>query len=156
MIAIRKYKKGDESDLSTIICRCLYEVNSIHYSEKVITEIVNRFTPENIKSLSKEREIFVAELDGKAVGTASLDKDNRPDQSGYVCLTVFVLPDFHGKGIGKKLVSEIEDIVKNKGKNSLQIPSSHSAFEFYQKLGYELLPGTQRDPNDVSWVIKSL
>jgi GNAT superfamily N-acetyltransferase len=135
-LRIREFQPGDATALSTIICRCLREVNSVDYSSAVIEELAKSFTPEKIARFPEERSVFVAEFGGTAIGTASLARDNRTTEEKYVCLTVFVLPDHQGTGVGKALMKTVECAARGKGADNLQVPSSITALPFYTKLGY--------------------
>lgn len=136
-INIRPFKDSDAVEISSIVCRNLREINSKDYSSEKIENFVNYFTPDKIIQYSLQREMFVAEVNGKLVGTASLAKDNRTDDEKYICLTVFVLPEKHGLGIGKKLMEQVEETARNKDAKILHVPASRSALQFYRKQGYK-------------------
>jgi len=50
---------------------------------------------------------------------------------------MFVNPKHHKKGIGRKLIENIEEIAKSKGRRKLKVGSTIFAEKFYQKLGYK-------------------
>lgn len=126
---VRKFKKEDARKVSNLIRKCLSEVNSKNYSKKVIEFMCNHFTPTKLIQNSKERNVFVAVENKKILGTASLTDD--------VILTVFVNPNFHGKGIGSKLMDTVEDLAKKNGYKTVKLPSSLTSFEFYKRRGYK-------------------
>jgi GNAT superfamily N-acetyltransferase len=140
-VGIRPFRAGDEAALSTIVCRCLREVNSADYPSEVVERLAESFTPEKIALFPKGRDVFVAESGGTVVGTASLARDNRTKEEKYVCLTVFVLPERHGTGVGSALMARVERAAQDKGAVSLEVPSSITAAPFYTKLGYTPVSG---------------
>ena len=156
-IRIRHFRAGDEAATSIIICRCLREVNSADYPPDVIEGLAASFTPEKVARFPEGRETFVAESGGAVVGTASLARDNSTPEEKYVCLTVFVLPEYHGRGVGKALISRVEQAARDKGATCLQVPSSVTALSFYAKLGYVPVSSSKPDPNEHwIWMTKSL
>lgn len=126
---IRKFKKEDAIKVSNIIRRCFREVNSKDYSKKVITNLCNFFTPSLLIKNLEDRTIFVAVENDKIIGTASL-KEN-------IVMTVFINPDIHSKGVGSKLMDEVEGLAKENGYKSVIVPSGLTSFEFYKKRGYK-------------------
>jgi len=73
--------------------------------------------------LSDDGTVFVATVDGRVVGTASLD--------GAVVRTVFVAPDVQGHGVGKLLMAEIERAARERKLSVLTVPASITAESFY-------------------------
>ena len=128
-IIIRKFKNTDSSKVCEIIKKNLIEVNSKDYPEEIINYMCNLYIPEYIIEKSKNRHIYVAELNGEIVGTASFE-DN-------VIYTVFVNTNYHKRGIGSKLISFIEEAAKKDSINLIQIPSSLTSLNFYYSLGYK-------------------
>ena len=101
--------------------------------------------------------MFVAEADRAVVGTASLARDNRTAEEKYVCLTVFVLPECHRSGVGKRLMARVEETARGRGARALQVPASVTALPFYRKLGYTEIPTPEPNPKEfVIWMSKSL
>ena len=52
---------------------------------------------------------------------------------------VVVLPDYRGKGLGKKVIDEAEEWIKELGYKEIIIDSRVEAVKFYEKLGYNLV-----------------
>jgi N-acetylglutamate synthase-like GNAT family acetyltransferase len=72
--------------------------------------------------------VFVAEMDNRVVGTASLD--------GQALRTMFVLPDVQGRGIGRLLVQRIERVARERQLAILTVPATVTAEAFYARLGF--------------------
>ena|SRR3989344_4907192 len=125
---IRKLRKEDAIEVSNIIRRCLREVNSKDYPKKAITSLCDFFTPDLIIKNMSDRTMYVAVENDKVVGTASLKGDK--------VFTVFVNPDYHGRGIGSKLMDKVEELAKDKKYKILKVPSGHSSVKFYKHRGY--------------------
>lgn len=127
-IIIRQFKSTDSLELCAIIKRNLVEVNSKDYPSDIINSMCDLYTPNHIIQMAKERNIYVAELNGNIIGTASLDKN-------IIC-TVFVNTDYHRHGVGRKLISFIEDSANKNSVKTIQIHSSLTSLNFYYALGY--------------------
>jgi GNAT superfamily N-acetyltransferase len=156
-IDIRHFRDGDAGDISTIICRNLREVNARDYPPDVIEDLATQFSPEKIIVLSRQREMFVAEVDGRLAGTAALARDDRTSEERYVCLTVFVLPEHHGSGIGSRPMDRVETLAQKKGAGVLHVPASITALPFYRKRGYVEVTTAQPNANESwVWMTKSL
>lgn len=128
-IIIRKFKSIDSIKLCEIIKRNLIEINSKDYPKEVINYMCNLYIPEYMIEKVKKRDIYVAELNGKLIGTASLENN--------IIYGVFVDVDYHRRGVGKKLISIIEDKAKANSVNLIQVPSSITSQNFYYAFGYK-------------------
>ena len=128
-ITIRKFKSADSSVVCEIIKRNLIEINSKDYPEDIIKDMCKLYIPEYMIRIAKQRHINVAELNGIIIGTASLDKNE-------IC-TVFVDVDYHKCGVGRKLMSSMEDVAKKNSVNIIQLHSSLTSLNFYYALGYK-------------------
>ena len=116
-------------EVSELIRKTLIEVNSKFYPKSVIEYLCNEFSPKFLIQLSKEREFFLAVEKSKIIGTITIIND-------YLG-TLFVNPDYHGKGIGTKLMEKIENLAKERKIQKLKLKSSINAVDFYEKLGYK-------------------
>ena len=128
LIDIRKFKENDALKSSNLIRKTLIEINSKHYPDSVINYLVSEFSPEFMLKLSNERDFFVAAINNRIVGTATLLND-------YIG-TVFVDPEVQGRGIGSKLMETLENLAIQRKVKALKLHSSISAINFYEKLGY--------------------
>ncbi len=72
--------------------------------------------------------MFVAVVEESIVGTAGLD--------GEVVRTVFILPEYQGRGIGRALMAKVEVAAMANRVAILTVPSSITAEPFYAKLGF--------------------
>jgi len=53
-----------------------------------------------------------------------------------VLLSVFVLPELHGNGIGTQIINALENDEYFKRAKRVEVPSSITAYDFYRKFGY--------------------
>jgi len=125
---IRAATNADAEAISGVIIAALREVNAKDYSPDIINRVADSFSPAAVRKLLDNRTVFVAIDGGSIVGTASLD--------GAVVRTVFVSPSAQRRGIGARLMAEIEQTAIACGITILSVPSSITAQGFYEKLGF--------------------
>jgi GNAT superfamily N-acetyltransferase len=156
-VNIRLFNDVEAEEVSTIICRNLNEVNSKDYPPKIIEHLVSTFKPESILELAHHRELYVAEVDGVVVGTVSYALDTSTPEENHICFTMFVIPEFHGKGIGKMLMSFVEELASERGGKILRLPANTTALNFYKKLGYAADPTIEyNEEAGITWMYKGL
>ncbi len=147
MLKIVEYKERYLEQISNLIIQDLLTVNSNDYGIERVKKMAEDFTVEKLQnSLSKRKKVFVALIDDNVVGTAGIDKSWNSDDE-YWILTVFVKPENHGQGIGKKLIEKVEEYATTLPVKKLIIPASITAHEFYYKLGYKYKDG-KKELND--------
>lgn len=125
---IRPAQAGDAAGISRVIIRALRETNAKDYTPDIIARVELSFSPAAVERLIDQREVFVAEMDNRVVGTASLD--------GQALRTMFVLPDVQGRGIGRLLVQRIERVARERQLAILTVPATVTAEAFYARLGF--------------------
>ncbi|MEP2653175.1 MAG: GNAT family N-acetyltransferase [Paraglaciecola sp.] len=98
---------------------------------------------ETIKSFFKPDNhfILVAEAEGKVLGHVTLILNTKQREKHSASLAIAVHPDFHGKGIGKKLIEAAINQADN-WLNLLRIElevytDNQTACKLYKKLGFE-------------------
>ncbi|MFF5174832.1 GNAT family N-acetyltransferase [Micromonospora sp. NPDC000089] len=127
-VVIRGFLPEDGEALSALVVRCLREVNSRDYPAELIERMCAHFTADRFRELAGERRIYVAERDGRPVGTVSRD--------GNKVYTMFVDPDAHGRGIGRLLMRHVEEAARAEGHEFMETGASLTGHGFYQRLGY--------------------
>lgn len=97
-------------------------------------------------SIPNSRFITVGKYDGKTISMARAVGDG-----GYHLLIVDVIvhPDFQGQGIGKEMLSQLMNFVKNgyveKGETTMvSLLSAKGKEPFYEKLGFMKRPNDER------------
>jgi N-acetylglutamate synthase-like GNAT family acetyltransferase len=125
---IRPAQAGDAADISRVIIRALRETNAKDYTPNIIARVELSFSSAAVERLIDQRDVFVAEMDNRVVGTASLD--------GQALRTMFVLPNVQGRGIGRLLVQRIERVARERQLAILTVPATVTAEAFYARLGF--------------------
>ncbi|GMO25618.1 GNAT family N-acetyltransferase [Bradyrhizobium sp. TM233] len=125
---IRPAREDDADGISGVILRALRETNAKDYTNEIIERVERGFSPDAVRQLIGKRSVFVAAIGSRVVGTASLD--------GSVVRTVFVAPDVQARGIGKRLMAEVERAARERNIPALTVPSSVTAEIFYARLGF--------------------
>jgi len=74
-------------------------------------------------------ETLVAELDGDIAGFASLKDDGLIDM-------IYVHPHYAGRGVGRRLVAELEALAAARGTMALSVEASDTARGLFEHLGY--------------------
>jgi len=124
---IRLFEEKDAEEVVNLTIRCFKEINSLVYPPEVIEFMISRHNPERIISKAKKTTCLVFEDDCKVIGTVSLDKN-------YI-FSLYVNPDYQGKGIGKQLMKSAEDIIF-KEYNNITLNASLNSLIFYEAIGY--------------------
>ena len=116
-IIIREFDKRDAETVSRLIRNNLTFVNSRDYEPTVINYMCRLFTPDYLCEISATRTMFVAEENGKVVGTVGLEGDE-------VC-ALYVDPDVHGRRVGERLLQRIEDFALSCHVHLLHLSAPH-------------------------------
>ena len=127
-VEITPANEAHAEGISKVICDALLQVNAKDYPPKEIDRLVDNFSTFRILDLLKHRLTFVALLEREIVGTGALQDDE--------IKSVFVSPDLHGMGIGRALMSVLENAASEQGRQLLTVSSSLSAVRFYASMGY--------------------
>jgi len=129
-VDIRRATAGDAEAVYEIVLRALRETNARDYPASVIDRVVLTL-PKGVVSKLEEWQAYVAVVDGRVVGTVSLN--------GKTVRAVFVHPDYQGRGIGAKLMDVVENAAKLQSERTLGVQSSITAQEFYAKRGFKIV-----------------
>lgn len=142
-ILIRRFLSTDAVKVSALIIRTLREVNIKDYSAEYIENDVRVFTPEFIIERSAWQHMYIAEDSEKIIGCGAIGPYwGKEDESSL--FTVFVLPEYQNMGIGRKIISALENDEFFLRAKRIEIPSSITACEFYRKMGYDFKNGCDR------------
>ena len=126
MAVIRSAQKQDFKFLSKI-----FSLNVPKYfDKKELNDFKKYFNSKNLESY------FIIESQGKVVGGGGYAYENM--KTARICW-LFIDPNYHGFGFGKKLVNYCIKILKNNRKlNVIEVETSNLTYKFYEKLNFKI------------------
>jgi len=93
-----------------------------------------------VQQMNAGHQFFVFELENEPIGFLGVEKKYLGTNSLRIH-KIYVLPEIHGKGIGKKLIDFAEKLaVKNNCSTlNLNVNRFNNAVDFYKRLGFEVV-----------------
>ena len=126
MAVIRTAQKQDFKFLSKI-----FSLNVPKYfDKKELNDFKKYFNSKNLESY------FIIESQGKVVGGGGYAYENM--KTARICW-LFIDPNYHGFGFGKKLVNYCIKILNNNRRlNVIEVETSNLTYKFYEKLNFKI------------------
>ena len=132
---VRKFVNSDADEVSALIIRTLRTTNIKDYSEEFIENDVKNFTPEGVLQRASWTHFYVICDGNTIVGCGAIGPYwGKEDESSL--FNIFVLPEYQGKGVGRKIIETLEQDEFFLRAKRVEIPASITACDFYRKLGY--------------------
>lgn len=133
---IRKFAEADAKEVSDLIIRTLMISNTKDYPAEMMAELTRRMQPEDILERARRTHFYVAEENNVILGCGAIGPYwDKTDESSL--FTIFVLPEYQGRGIGRRIVETLEKDEYALRAKRIEIPASITGLEFYKKLGYD-------------------
>lgn len=133
---IRRFISEDADEISKLIGRNFLEVNSKDYPIEEMKEKALAFSPEKIKDRAGKGHTYVVCDNDVVIGTGTIS-DYWGSKTESIILTIFVLPEYHGKGIGRKIIEALENDELFLRADRIEVCASITACGFYEKCGYK-------------------
>ena len=131
LMTIRRFTNDDAAAVSQLIVENLKTVNIRDYSQELMDALAKYKSPQNLQELASECDAFVAVEAGKILGVAMLYGDR--------IANMFVRTQSQSSGIGRSLITYIEELAKSREIPRLSVDSSITALGFYIKCGYRII-----------------
>lgn len=132
---IRRFQPEDAEEVSALIARTLRTVNRKDYSEEYIEANVLSHSADVLIERAKHGHMYVVCDASQIIGCGAI--------AGYwgsitesILLTVFVLPEYQGRKIGRLIMRTLEQDEFFLRAERIEIPASITAVGFYKKMGY--------------------
>ena len=132
---IRRFLEEDADDTAQVIATTLKISNSRDYSADNIDANIISHSPDVLNERAKGAHMYVVCDNERIVGCGAIT-DYWGSKTESILLTIFVLPEYQNKGIGRKIIEILElDEFFLRAKR-VEVPASITAYEFYKKMGY--------------------
>lgn len=137
---IRKFQKSDAEAVSNLLAVTLRTTNIKDYSLEYIESQIKAHQPQKILERARWTHFYVVCDNEKIIGCGAIGPYwGKLDESSL--FTIFVLPEYQGIGIGRKIVQTLEQDEFFLRAKRIEIPASITATPFYRKMGYDYKNG---------------
>lgn len=137
---IRKFQNKDAEEVSALITTTLRTTNIKDYSSDYIENDVKVLQPQNILERAGWTHFYVVCDNDKIIGCGAIGPYwNKEDECSF--FTIFVLPEYQGKGVGRRIIQTLEQDESFLRAKRIEIPASITGVSFYRKMGYDYKNG---------------
>lgn len=137
---IRRFRKEDAEAVSALVIKTLRISNVKDYTPELMEEVVKSQQPQNVLERAGWTHFYVAEENGELIGCGAIGPYwGKTDESSL--FTIFVLPEWQGKGIGRRIIETLEQDEFFLRAKRTEIPASITAVDFYRRMGYDYKNG---------------
>lgn len=137
---IRRFRPEDAAETAQMVAVTLRISNARDYPPEYIEYNIRSHSPEVLLRRAEEGHMYVA-CDGlKIVGCGAI-APYWGSETESILLTIFVLPEYQGKGVGKAIIHTLEQDEYYLRAARVEIPASITGVEFYKRMGYEYKNG---------------
>lgn len=144
---IRRFRNEDAVELANVIAHTLRTTNIKDYSLEYIENDISFFTAEKLIERSNWTNLYVVCENDSIIGCGAIGSYwGKEDESSL--FTVFVLPEYQRKGIGRKIIETLEQDEYFLKAKRIEIPASITATPFYLKMGYTYKNGVTEPDKD--------
>ena len=146
IITVRPYQTEDVLAVILLAKRNLLEVNIKGYTKELMEKFASMYTEDYMNLLSTKGHSYVVLVDGELAGCGTVMPFWDKEQEECVLLSIYVLPECHGKGIGSYIMAALESDEYYKRSNRIEIPATITACKFYERFGYSYKDG-KKEPD---------
>ena len=136
MVSLEIIKENEFEETHNMIARSCRASFPAFYPQGSIDYVIESLAPEKIKSRASLTHFYVVKDEGKIIGCGAIGPYWGSETESSL-FTIFVDPDYQGKGIGRKIIETLEADEYALRAKRIEIPAGMVAIPFYKKMGYE-------------------
>lgn len=146
---IRPCAPGDETAMAELVAYTLRVSNRTDYTPEYIEAIVKSHDPAFFAERAADSHFYVVRAGERIVGCGGIT-GYRGSVTESCLLSIFVHPDWQGRGLGKRILETLEADPFFKRARRTEVAASLTAVGFYRRLGYSFKNGVREpDPSGV-------
>ena len=139
---IRRLKNSDAEAVSQLIRTTIRISNAKDYPAELIDALIEAETPEHVLERASWTHFYVVQDGERIIGCGAIGPYwGKEDESSL--FTIFVLPEYQGKGVGRLIVETLEQDEFFLRARRVEIPASVTGVPFYLRMGYHYKNGIQ-------------
>lgn len=137
---IRPFEQTDAVAVSELIRNTIRISNVKDYPIELMERLIESQTPQHVIERASWTHFYVVQQQKKIIGCGAIGPYwGKEDESSL--FTIFVLPEYQGKGIGRAIINTLENDVYFLRARRIEIPASITGVPFYLKMGYHFKNG---------------
>ena len=137
---IRRFEEQDAKAVSELIRKTIRISNTKDYPVELMEQLIEVESPEHVLERASRTHYYVADEQDNIIGCGAIGPYwGKEDESSL--FTVFVLPEYQGKGIGRAIIDTLEKDEFFLRAKRIEIPASITGVPFYLKMGYNYKNG---------------
>ena len=137
---VRKFEEKDAEAVSQLIRTTIEISNRKDYPGELMDELIRSETPEHVLGRAAWTHMYVIQDGEKIVGCGAIGPYwGKEDESSL--FTIFVLPEYQGRGVGRKIMETLEADEYFLRARRIEIPASITGVPFYLRMGYHYKTG---------------
>lgn len=149
-IQIRPFREEDAGAVAAVIEQTLLISNSRDYPPEEIQAQIVSHSEEVMLERSRWSHMYVACDEETIVGCGAV-APYWGSEVESILLSIFILPEYQGQGIGKRIVLTLEQDEFFLRARRVEIPASITGVKFYLKLGYTYKNGDDRLTEEMNY-----
>lgn len=132
---IRRFRREDAGEAARVVAETLRTSNSGDYAPEYIEETIRSHSAQVLLERAEQGHFYVVCDEDRVVGCGGI-APYWGSRTESILLTIFILPQYQGGGLGRKLIQTLERDEYFLRAERVEVPASITACEFYQKMGY--------------------
>jgi len=144
---IRPFEQTDAVAVSELIRNTIRISNVKDYPIELMERLIESQTPQHVIERASWTHFYVVQQQKKIIGCGAIGPYwGKEDESSL--FTIFVLPEYQGKGIGRAIIDTLENDIYFLRAKRIEIPASITGVPFYLKMGYHFKDGISEPDNE--------